>query len=495
MADISRLIEAHLFDQAPFMVAVFDSKLRILKANASFEKTFGPWQGRTCYELFKGATSACELCLASVTLADGKTRVCDDQLKSLGSYGHFVVRVAVLQGDKEPDGPFLLWMASNVNEAQSLQQENDILFERMPCYVTILDREFRVVRANRRMKETFGPSVGKRCYEAYKRRDRPCRVCPVAQVFADGKEHSSTMAGISASGEETHYAVTASPLSWEQASEGRRPKFVIEMATDITSLRRLEQEKLEAERLAAVGQTVAGLAHGIKNVLMGLEGGVYVMNSGIRQNQMEKVQRGSQMLTRNVEKISSLVKNLLSFSKGRVPVVQMADLNAIAREVLELYKAAGAQAGITIEGSFAANIEPAPLDAEGIHTCIANLVSNAIDACQVSDRKGKTVHIETREQDGALILEVRDDGVGMDYEVKKKLFTTFFTTKGAGGTGLGLLLTRKIVQEHGGIIEVDSEPGKGTTFRVILSRERLPKVTLAVPANELSGGGDLGREQ
>ncbi len=494
MADISKLVEAHLFDQAPFMVAVLDSKLDILKANARFERTFGDWRGRSCHELFKGSGAPCQLCLASKTIADGKTRACDDQLKTAGAYGHFVVRVALLGGEGEPGGPFLIWTATNVNEAESLQRENEILFERVPCYVTVLDREFRVVRANKRMKETFGPSIGKRCYETYKRRDRACRVCPVAQTFADGKEHSSTMAGINAANEETHYVVTSSPLSWEESPDGRRPKFVIEMATDITSFKKLEQEKLDAERLAAVGQTVAGLAHGIKNVLMGLEGGVYVMNSGIRQNQMDKVQRGSEMLTRNVEKISSLVKNLLSFSKGGAFTVRMTGINEVAREVLDLYKAAAAKAGITMEGSFAADIAPAPMDAEGIHACIANLVSNAIDACQMSERSEKRVSIKTSEKLGAIIVEVSDNGVGMDYEVKRKLFTTFFTTKGAGGTGLGLLLTRKIAQEHGGIIEVDSEPGKGTAFRAVFQRERLPKVT-AEAAGSQAGGKSPGRER
>jgi signal transduction histidine kinase len=85
--------------------------------------------------------------------------------------------------------------------------------------------------------------------------------------------------------------------------------------------------------------------------------------------------------------------------------------------------------------------------------------------------------LSTSEVDGALVYEVADNGCGMDYEVKKRIFTTFFTTKGAGGTGVGLLTTRKIVQEHGGKILVESDPGKGTRFRIVLPRERLPVVT------------------
>jgi signal transduction histidine kinase len=347
----------------------------------------------------------------------------------------------------------------------------------VPCFVTILDRDLRLVRANQRMRATFGPAVGEPCYRVYKRRELPCDSCPALEALRDGHEHTAEQRGLSAAGEETNYVVTAAPL-WSEGGEGdRRVDFVVEMSTDVTRFKALEREKLEAERLGAVGQTVAGLAHGIKNILMGLEGGVYVMNSGLRQGQTEKIQRGTEMLARNVSKISNLVKSLLSFSKGHVPKVAETDLNAVAREVLALYRDAAGRVGVGLVGELGEGIAPAPMEAEGIHACLTNLVSNAIDACQMSERPGRTVRINTREEGGALVIEVADDGLGMDCEIKKKIFTTFFTTKGGGGTGLGLLLTRKIVQEHGGKILVESEPGAGTSFRIVLPRERLPQVT------------------
>jgi len=91
------------------------------------------------------------------------------------------------------------------------------------------------------------------------------------------------------------------------------------------------------------------------------------------------------------------------------------------------------------------------------------------------DEGRRHVLVRTIEKDDSIIYEVVDDGCGMDYEVKNKVFTSFFTTKGLGGTGLGLLMTKKIVQEHGGRIELETEPGEGTTFRIILPRDRLPE--------------------
>lgn len=483
MGKIRDLLHDHLFDQTPIAVAVLDRGLRVVEANARFRSVFGRREERRCFELLKHRTEPCEGCMALKSFLDGQVRVHEESLRlNSGRSHHFVVRVAPLARTQRHAVTHLIWMASDVNEATSLQLENELLFERVPCYMTVLDRDLRIIRANRRMRETFGGARGKRCYEIYKQRDKVCRDCPALKTFEDGEDHTSTQVGLTDSGEEIHYVVTASALSREEGARAGRVKYVIEMATDVTQLKLLEREKLEAERLAAVGQTVAGLAHGIKNNLMGLEGGAYVMQSGIRQNQAVKVERGVEMLVRNVGKISSLVKNLLSFSKGDVPKVVLTDPNTVAREIVELYGGMAGKAGIELAGDLQPGLAPAPLDPEGIHACLTNLVSNAIDACQMSEKKGCQVLVRTHEENGVLIFEVIDNGCGMDYEVKQKIFTTFFTTKGAGGTGLGLLMTRKIVQEHGGKILVESAPGEGTTCRILLPRDRLP--TLRTGAEE-----------
>ncbi len=113
------------------------------------------------------------------------------------------------------------------------------------------------------------------------------------------------------------------------------------------------------------------------------------------------------------------------------------------------------------------------METSGIHTCLANLVSNAIDACKTSKKGTCAVSLRVREGDGTIVFEVEDTGCGMDAEVREKVFTSFFTTKGLGGTGLGLLVTKKIVREHGGRIEVESEPDKGSCFRIEIPRNDL----------------------
>jgi len=246
------------------------------------------------------------------------------------------------------------------------------------------------------------------------------------------------------------------------------------IAQDLREIKQLEHEKLEAERLAAVGQTVAGLAHGIKNILTGLEGGMYVTSSGLKKGDQARVRQGWEMLERNMGRISDLTRNLLAFSRGEAIECRQIRPAEIAREVVGLFRDSAAQYGIDVVAEVE-EVAPAWMDPEALHSCLANLVSNAIDASQISGKPNLEVRVRLREEGADLVFEVIDSGCGMDYEIKQRVFTSFFTTKGRGGTGLGLLLTRKIAQQHGGTVNLISEPGEGTTFELRFPRHRLPK--------------------
>jgi signal transduction histidine kinase len=290
----------------------------------------------------------------------------------------------------------------------------------------------------------------------------------------DGKTRIREEVGSVKDGQPMDYLVHLVPIRGPQG----KIRFIVEMSTDITEVKRLEREKREAERLAAVGETVAGIAHGIKNVLMGLEGGMYAVNSGIELGDDERIARGWTTLEENVNRISQFVKEFLDFAKGRRTTVAMVDPNEPARDVAGLFREKAAQGGIRLDLALQPDLRPAPLDREGIHTCLANLVSNAIDACMVAEKvRPFVVTLTSREEDDVLIYEVADNGQGMDYEISKKVFSKFFTTKGSDrGTGLGLLTTKRIVHQHGGTIDFTSEMGAGSVFRIELPRSELPRV-------------------
>jgi PAS domain S-box-containing protein len=356
------------------------------------------------------------------------------------------------------------------------------LFDQVPIAISIIDRDYNIVDANPRFEQAYGSWRGRPCYEVYKDRDEPCLNCAAVKTFEDGEVRIREERGRVENGDSMDYLVHMVPIRGPLG----KIRFIVEMSTDITEVKQLEEEKREAERLAAVGETVAGIAHGIKNVLMGLEGGMYAVNSGIERADDARIARGWITLEENVQRISEFVKEFLDFAKGRMTTVAMVDPNLPAREVAGLFMERAAQAGIRLEVSLQPELAPAPLDADAIHTCLANLISNAIDACQVADQtRGFVVTLTSAEEDGVLIYEVSDNGLGMDYEISKKVFSKFFTTKGSDrGTGLGLLTTKRMIHQHGGQISFTSTEGEGSVFRIELPRDALP---VPEPADE---GGD-----
>lgn len=360
------------------------------------------------------------------------------------------------------------------------------LWTQVPVNIAVIDRSFRIVEANPAFSQNYGEWQNRPCYEVYKGRAEPCESCAARKTFADGRVRVSEETGLVRNGKQTYYLVHLVALK----RDGEIP-FVIEMSTDITQTKLLQQEKLEAERLAVVGQTVAGLAHGIKNVLMGLDGGMYIARSGIQRGDTQRLLEGWQILEDNVARISAFTREFLEFARGHTPQVRLIDPNLIASQVVELFRDTARLSGIELIGRLDPGIAPAPMDPDGMHTCLVNLVSNALDACETSDRPGGCVTVSTHEREGVIAYEVTDNGAGMDYEVKTKVFTNFFSTKALRkGTGLGLLTTRKTVQEHGGTVNFESVEGKGSTFRLEFPRSRLPKLTPARPGvtDPQSGG-------
>ena len=240
---------------------------------------------------------------------------------------------------------------------------------------------------------------------------------------------------------------------------------------DLREIKRLEKELVHSERLAAIGQTIAGLAHGIKNILHGLKGGSYLVDIGINKNDTEKLKKGWEMIKRNVGRTSNLVMDLLSYSKEREPEYEVCRPNEIANEVCELLQDKARENKVEIIKEFEDAIGEVSMDPDTIHGSLLNLMSNAVDACLFDENTAKTwqVRLKTTKEEGNIIkFEVSDNGVGMDKEVLRQLFTSFFSTKGHRGTGLGLMVTRKLIEEHNGTIEVNSRLGKGTVFTIRL---------------------------
>lgn len=233
----------------------------------------------------------------------------------------------------------------------------------------------------------------------------------------------------------------------------------------------LHEQVVKTERLAAVGQTVAGLSHCVKNILQGIKGGAFIVDKALEKEDAVGVVRGWEMVKRNNAFMEDLVFDLLSYSKQRRPEYQPTDLNALCSGIAELADARAKQKGVALTFQPDASLEAVEVDPNGIRRCVLNLAMNAVDACE-KDQGAVTLSTEAPKDDDLVRIVVSDTGCGMSEEVKAKLFTVFFSTKRSKGTGLGLPVTGKIIEEHGGRIDVDSREGEGSTFRICLPAAR-----------------------
>jgi signal transduction histidine kinase len=240
----------------------------------------------------------------------------------------------------------------------------------------------------------------------------------------------------------------------------------------------LFEANLKAERLAAIGQAVAGLAHYVKNIVTGMKGSTTLVETAIQEKSYDMLPRAWEILRRSSDKVTTLVQDMLSYSKEREPELSPTNLNAVAEEVKSLYDERAKEGGAAIELELEENLPETPLDEIGIHRCLTNFVGNALDALASYERNSQEpprVIVRTRfnRDENQLVLEVEDNGCGIAQEKIDKIWEPFVSDKGSRGTGLGLAVTKKIILEHGGKVTATSQVGEGTSFHIAFPVEFL----------------------
>jgi signal transduction histidine kinase len=221
---------------------------------------------------------------------------------------------------------------------------------------------------------------------------------------------------------------------------------------------------LQAERLAAMGQTIATLSHHIKNILQGIRGGSYLIEEGLKGEDNDVVRRGWRIVEKNQERISNLVMDMLTFSKDREPELIAADLNETIGDVVELMKSRAVEAHVQLLWQPRSDLPLFQFDPDLLHRAILNVVANAIDACEKREAACVEIAVEWAPGDRFVHIVVADNGEGIAPDDIKRIFSVFESKKGSRGTGLGLPVSQKIMREHGGDIRVESAAGVGSRF-------------------------------
>jgi signal transduction histidine kinase len=228
---------------------------------------------------------------------------------------------------------------------------------------------------------------------------------------------------------------------------------------------RLYQEIGQSKRLAAIGQTVSGVAHCVKNVLNGIDGGLFIARRGLDASNEEKVTKGWDMLERNSSFLKGLVLDMLDYSKDRPPEYDSLDLNDLFGEIRAFVEGRAAEGDIELIMDIDPGIGTVQLDPTRMKRAFLNIVANAIEATP----EGGKVSVTVAGMPGGMFrVTIADTGRGIPQDILKTIFEPFYSTKGSKGTGLGLPVMKKIVEEHGGQVELESVEGEGTTFKITL---------------------------
>lgn len=334
------------------------------------------------------------------------------------------------------------------------------IIDLLPLYLTIQDQDMRIVFSNRTFEKDFGDRLDEQCHMVYQKSKKTCRDCPVLKTFKDKGVHLSESAIKTGDGNTARMIVYSAPIP----DRSGNVIFVMEMATNITKVKAMQKE------LTALGQSAAVLSHGIKNILEGLQGGSYVVDEGLHDEDLDLTRKGWNIVKNNITDIFCIAQNVLYAAKKRPIRLRKVSPGDLITDSINLFMEKARSKGVTLKYEINPDLPYVNMDPLSIRRMLNNLICNAIEACG-NDSSTPEHYVIARADDYNELqfkYEVEDNGAGMDAKIRKRIFTDFFSTKGMEGTGLGLSVVNKIVKEHKGKIEVVSAPGKGCLFRVLL---------------------------
>ncbi|GFM33940.1 response regulator [Desulfovibrio subterraneus] len=458
-----------MFNQLPCFVAVHNAKMEIIASNPLYKERLASGIGARSWDVYpycKGTGD--EACPVRKVLETGEGQRCQEFVRDKDGNDVPVIVNAAPILDNNGEIELVLEIAADITEVKRLQEELRLtrhryqqLFEESPCYISVQNRELKIVASNRLFRDDFDDDVGGFCHEIYAHRSSPCVGCPVLKTFEDGQPHQFETVVTSKRGEQRNVLVWTAPI---RDANGHITE-VMEMSTDITQLRILQ------DRLSNLGLLLGSTAHGIKGLLTALDGGVYRLGSGIEKDNKERIKDSYQDIRHLVERLRKMVLDILYYAKKRALQWEVVMASRMAEEVAALVEPKAKENNVFFSLEVAPDTGTFEADAGALSAALVNILENAVDACATSRRpEPRFVHFSVKGIGSEVKFSIRDNGVGMDRETRDKLFTLFFSSKGSSGTGIGLFVANQVVQQHGGRIIVMSEAGRGSTFAVVMPR-------------------------
>ncbi len=456
------------FNQSPYFIAIHNQDCRILATNKPYTSHLGNRVNDNSWGIYSGKLGQQSTCPVSLTIASGeilKTRAVVNYQSGAkvpvivhtapiyDDAGQIELILEVLAGSKEID-----CMAEEITTTQQRYQQ---LFNAAPNYIVVLDRKLRATAINRGFKELFGDLTGRSFYDLFHECTPPILRCPIAQTVEDGQPHQGEMMLRTLAGEQHNMMAWTSPV---MTPAGKLVQ-VLAIFADVTELRKLQ------DNLSSLGLMMGTLTHSLKGSLTGLDAGFYLIESGFYRDKPGRIEEGLDVSKLMAERIRKMVYNVLYYAKERELQTESTSVLHFASDIAANVDARIRGAAIQFSTDLAPDMGDFEIDTGLVRAALVNILENAMEACleETHDRPQR-IEFKVRAEGDHVVFEISDTGSGMGKDQRRQMFDLFSSSKGRKGTGLGLFITNKVIQKHGGDIHVDSEPGHGTVFHVRLPR-------------------------
>ncbi len=338
------------------------------------------------------------------------------------------------------------------------------LFDSMPAALYIVNRQYTLIALNMSSADRAGERpnllVGQKCYQALYQRQEICPGCRVSETLIKGRITNRNERRLLSEEEATDWDISSFPI-YDESDEVVQ---AILLEQDVTEKRRLEMTLAQSEKLAAVGQLAAGVAHEINNPLTAIIANAQLMQREVSSD--SELFESLDLISRAGARAAHVVRNLLDFARKERYQFLPTDINETVKRAISLVQHELLARSITLDYLPQSDLPLVAASQDQIQGVWLNLLLNAIDAIEHTDG---ILKVKTSLADSFVFVEISDNGKGIPPERLPRIFEPFFTTKAIGrGTGLGLSVCDRIVKQHGGRIQVESELDQGTCFTVML---------------------------
>jgi PAS domain S-box-containing protein len=335
------------------------------------------------------------------------------------------------------------------------------IFDGITDGLIIVDRDFRIVAVNKSEAAFLGREpkdlIGKLCYEAYCRGDTACVGCPAHQTFATGKAVLESRLQHTTGYHRKGVDVYTFPVKDDDGNTIQAIQYI----KDITERLKLQSQLREVEQMTGIGHMAANVAHEIRNPLIAVGGFARQLHEALDADDARR--EFTSIILEEVTRLEQILREQLTLERHLQPVLAPVEINQILRDVWKLLSHGMLSSRVRLIGKLADTIPVTMGDANQLKQAFLNIINNAVQ----SMAEGGKIEISTAQVGERIIVTVEDDGPGIPAEVMNKMFMPFFTTRKTG-SGLGLAVTKRIIENHGGVIEVNSRQGEGTTVRISL---------------------------